>query len=277
MSIGRNSTLVIDKYVYDPSTGKGTLTATMAQGVLRFIGGQISHSSGVKVLTPVATIGVRGGMMTVAVGADGVSVMSHYGHIDVRNGRNHQLILRPGFTVHVHGHNDYIAEPGQTSLQALDNEYRNLSGRHSHQHESSLTDSAAAKYDLADAPLPNNPDSMPGLDTLGMVNLGQNFAANRSQQQQWNAANARFQAALPSSGAASSTTSGAGGAQGGGPGITATGADGAGGNQGGEEPRLRVGAVAEARLLQEVGEEPRLREAAAEARPTAAVEGRGLW
>ena len=91
MSIGRNSTLIIDKYVYDPATGKGVLTATMAQGVLRFIGGQISHTTGVKVLTPVATIGVRGGMMTVSVGADGVSVMSHYGHIDVANGGNISL------------------------------------------------------------------------------------------------------------------------------------------------------------------------------------------
>ncbi len=197
MSIGRNSTLIIDKYVYDPATGKGVLTATMAQGVLRFIGGEISHSSGVKVLTPVATIGVRGGMMTVSVGADGVSVMSHYGHIDVANGRNHQLLLRSGFTVHVRSHDDYIAAPGRTSLEALDREYKTLSGRHSNHHESSLTDSNAAQYGLAGAPLPNDPDSMPGLDTLGVVNLGQNFVGNRSQQQQWNGANAQLHAAQP--------------------------------------------------------------------------------
>ena len=196
MSIGRNSTLIIDKYVYDPATGKGVLTATMTQGVLRFIGGQISHSTGVKVLTPVATIGVRGGMMTVSVGADGVSVMSHYGHIDVANGRNHQLILRSGFTVHVHGHNDYIAAPGRTSLAALDNEYRHLSGgqthRHYHYQYSSLSNGTAAQYGLANAPLPNDPDSMPGLDTVGIVNLGQDFVGNRSQQQQWNGANAHL-------------------------------------------------------------------------------------
>ncbi len=197
MSIGRNSTLVIDKYVYDPATGKGVLTATMAQGVLRFIGGEISHSSGVKVLTPVATIGVRGGMMTVSVGAEGVSVMSHYGHIDVANGRNHQLLLRSGFTVHVSSHDDYIVAPGRTSLEALDKEYKTLSSRHSNHHESSLTDSNAAQYGLADAPLPNDPDSMPGLDTLGAMNLGQDFVGNRSQQQQWNGANAQLHAALP--------------------------------------------------------------------------------
>jgi len=186
LSIGRNSTLVIDKYVYDPATGKGVMTATMAQGVMRFIGGQISHTTGVKVLTPVATIGVRGGMMTVSVGQDGVSVMSHYGHIDVANDAGHQLMLRSGFTVHVAGRHDSIATPGQTSLQALDANYAALSvGKGSG--GGSLGD-AAAHFGVADPPLPNDPDSMPGPDTIGMVNLGQAFVGNRSQQQQFNGA-----------------------------------------------------------------------------------------
>jgi hypothetical protein len=184
LSIGRNSTLVIDKYVYDPATGKGVMTATMAQGVMRFIGGQISHTTGVKVLTPVATIGVRGGMMTVSVGPGGVSVMSHYGHIDVANDAGHQLLLRSGFTVHVNGRHDSIASPGQTSLQALDANYAALSGGKG---GDGLSDSAA-HFGVADPPLPNDPDSMPGPDTIGMVNLGQAFVGNRSQQQQFNGA-----------------------------------------------------------------------------------------
>ncbi len=184
LSIGRNSTLVIDKYVYDPATGKGVMTATMARGVMRFIGGQISHTTGVKVLTPVATIGVRGGMMTVSVGPGGVSVMSHYGHIDVANDAGHQLLLRSGFTVHVSGRHDFIASPGQTSLQALDANYAALSGGKG---GDGLSDSAA-HFGVADPPLPNDPDSMPGPDTIGMVNLGQAFVGNRSQQQQFNGA-----------------------------------------------------------------------------------------
>ncbi|REF85968.1 FecR family protein [Methylovirgula ligni] len=185
LSIGRNSTLVIDKYVYDPATGKGVMTATMAQGVMRFIGGQISHTTGVKVLTPVATIGVRGGMMTVSVGPDGVNVMSHYGHIDVANDVGHQLILRSGFTVHVGSRHDSIATPGQTSLQALDAEYAALSAGKGV--GGGLGD-AGTRFSVAGAPLPNDPDSMPGPDTIGMVNLGQTFVGNRSQQQQFNGA-----------------------------------------------------------------------------------------
>jgi hypothetical protein len=184
LSIGRNSTVVIDKYVYDPATGKGMMTATMAQGVMRFIGGQISHTTGVKVLTPVATIGVRGGMMTVRVGQDGVSVMSHYGHIDVANTRGHQLMLRSGFTVHVSGRDAPIAAPGQTSLQALEADYTALSGGKG---QSGRGD-ADRQSGLADSPLPNDPASMPGPDTIGTINLGQAFVGNRAQQQQFNSA-----------------------------------------------------------------------------------------
>lgn len=187
LSIGRNSSLVIDKYVYDPNSGRGALTATMARGVLRFIGGQISHSSGAVVLTPVATIGVRGGMMTVNVGANGTTtVMSHYGHIDVSNGRNHQLLLRSGFSVHVGGTDQFIAPPGQTSQQALDGNYQLLYSDKYHRHYQGLDPHTLAQYGLGNAPLPNDPDSMPGLDTVDVVNLGQIFVGNRSQQQQWN-------------------------------------------------------------------------------------------
>jgi hypothetical protein len=186
--VGRNSTLIIDKYVYDPDSGRGVLTATMVRGVMRFIGGQISHTSGVRILTPVATIGVRGGMMTVSVGPGGTTVMSHYGHIDVGNGRSHQSLLRSGFTVHVAGRNESIAPPVQTSLLALNEGYQLLTPGARYHRGYHLGGSDASRHGFAYAPLPNDPDSMPGLDTVGIVNLGQTFVANRAQQQQWNGA-----------------------------------------------------------------------------------------
>lgn len=186
--VGRNSTLVIDKYVYDPDSGHGVLTATLARGVMRFVGGQISHSSGAQILTPVATIGVRGGMMTVAVGPAGTTVMSHYGHIDVGNNRNHQLLLRSGFTVHVGGRNNFIASPERSSLLALKGDYQLLAPGVRYHRKNHVRESDASRHGFAYVPLPNDPDSMPGLDTVGIVNLGQTFVANRSQQQQWNGA-----------------------------------------------------------------------------------------
>jgi hypothetical protein len=65
LNVGRNSNIVIDEYVYDPKAGTGKMVATVSKGVMRFVGGQISHTAGVTVNTPVATLGIRGGVATV--------------------------------------------------------------------------------------------------------------------------------------------------------------------------------------------------------------------
>src|SRR5450631_972284 len=39
MTIGPNSDLTIDEYVYDPNAGTGKLAATLSKGALRFVGG----------------------------------------------------------------------------------------------------------------------------------------------------------------------------------------------------------------------------------------------
>lgn len=61
LTIGPNSDLLIDEFVYRPEAGTGSFTATLAKGALRFVGGQVSHTAGATVTTPVATIGIRGG------------------------------------------------------------------------------------------------------------------------------------------------------------------------------------------------------------------------
>lgn len=61
MTIGPNSDLLIDEFVYSGNANTGTFSARLASGALRFVGGQISHNSGATVTTPVATIGIRGG------------------------------------------------------------------------------------------------------------------------------------------------------------------------------------------------------------------------
>jgi len=67
LSIAPDSDIVLDRYVYDPERDAGEIAATMAKGVLRFIGGRITDRSEATVETPVATIGIRGGMALVEV------------------------------------------------------------------------------------------------------------------------------------------------------------------------------------------------------------------
>ncbi|GAB4533873.1 MAG: hypothetical protein Tsb0019_35590 [Roseibium sp.] len=62
-TVGANSDLVIDEFVYDPGAGTGKLVATFSKGVARFVGGKLSKNrGGVTVRTPAGTIGIRGGI-----------------------------------------------------------------------------------------------------------------------------------------------------------------------------------------------------------------------
>lgn len=71
LTIGANSELVIDKFVFDSNRNVGELAVNATKGALRFVGGAISKKGDVIIRTPSAHIGVRGGIATVTVGADG--------------------------------------------------------------------------------------------------------------------------------------------------------------------------------------------------------------
>jgi hypothetical protein len=62
MTIGPNSDVSIDEYVYDPQANTGKLAATLAKGAMRFVGGQISHSGEATIKTASAVVGIRGGV-----------------------------------------------------------------------------------------------------------------------------------------------------------------------------------------------------------------------
>ena len=68
-TVGPGSSLVIDKFVYNPSTGRGELVASFSKGALRYsLGGKLSKTEpGVKVKTPAGALTVRGGIALMAV------------------------------------------------------------------------------------------------------------------------------------------------------------------------------------------------------------------
>src|SRR5208283_627515 len=61
-TLGEHATLVIDEFVYDPTTSRGKLAVRIAKGAFLYVGGLIERAPGAKVLisTPAAAIGVRG-------------------------------------------------------------------------------------------------------------------------------------------------------------------------------------------------------------------------
>lgn len=71
-TIGKNSSMVLDDFVYDPKSHSGKVSATVTNGVFRFVTGQIGHKtpSDMKVKFPVGTMGIRGTIVAGEVSAN---------------------------------------------------------------------------------------------------------------------------------------------------------------------------------------------------------------
>src|SRR5258708_20188757 len=62
LSIGPNSEVVLDEFVYDPATETGKIALSATKGVFRLVGGKISKTEPVVLKMPTATLGIRGGV-----------------------------------------------------------------------------------------------------------------------------------------------------------------------------------------------------------------------
>jgi hypothetical protein len=103
LSVGVNSEITIDRFVYDPGTRVGDLSFTATRGAFRFVGGAISKKTEVKVTTPVGNIGVRGGIVTISIGNDGSATVTFlYGeYVSVTNAGGTQRAIRAGSQIFV--------------------------------------------------------------------------------------------------------------------------------------------------------------------------------
>lgn len=52
MTVGRGSSITINKFVYNGNQSAGAQAATLSKGALRFVGGAVSHTEGAKIETP---------------------------------------------------------------------------------------------------------------------------------------------------------------------------------------------------------------------------------
>ncbi|MEQ8604298.1 MAG: FecR domain-containing protein [Marivibrio sp.] len=80
LTLGPNSEIVVNSFLYDPDTGTGELALEQVSGVMRLIGGQLTKSGDVSVRATNATIGIRGGIaVIVSDGAGGWRVFFVFG------------------------------------------------------------------------------------------------------------------------------------------------------------------------------------------------------
>jgi hypothetical protein len=72
MTVGPNSDLTIDQFVYDPKSGTGKLAMSATRGLLRYVGGKLSKEDGaVSLRTATATLAVRGGAFIAQIDPNG--------------------------------------------------------------------------------------------------------------------------------------------------------------------------------------------------------------
>jgi hypothetical protein len=79
-TVGPDSDLVIDKFVYDPNKGTGQIAASFSKGVMRFVGGKISKSdNAVTINTPAGAMAVRGCIILTQVTSSSFAAVLVYG------------------------------------------------------------------------------------------------------------------------------------------------------------------------------------------------------
>ncbi|MFA5168224.1 MAG: FecR domain-containing protein [Candidatus Omnitrophota bacterium] len=80
-TIGPNSAIVIDKFVYDPQSHEGEIKASITKGVFRYVSGKIAakRPNNVLVKLPAATIGFRGTIVAGSVGPGGQGLVGLLG------------------------------------------------------------------------------------------------------------------------------------------------------------------------------------------------------
>jgi FecR protein len=113
MSIAPNTDIVIDEYVYDPNAKSGNMLVSLTKGTLRFVGGQLSHQGEATITTSAASIGIRGGTVTVIQGPGGTKVINHFGIIKITNGAGTFLLTRSDFGALIQNWNTLIQDLGR--------------------------------------------------------------------------------------------------------------------------------------------------------------------
>lgn len=201
LNVARNTTIVIDEYVYDPKAGTGTMVASLSQGAVRFVGGLISHTSGVTINTPAAVVGIRGGVATIVfpitpklaaadpnmAGCSGELVIGHVGTLTLKNKVN-EVTVRPGFAACVSGPNAQIGAPFRVSDVVLANIVSTMRSAPG-QSGGALTPPSAPFITAngVGTAILNNPAHPPGSDPLGLTSIfsfSSSVARGKSQSTQ---------------------------------------------------------------------------------------------
>jgi hypothetical protein len=188
MTVGRGSSVTVNKFVYNGQQGVGEQSAKLTKGALRFVGGAVSHSEGAKIETPSGSLAVRGGMAYACLNCQQGPVFAALsGEVKLSNGTT-TVPIQPGEMVRVEKNGTFSASSPipQDLLKRLDGRFASIDG----QHGGAIilpTDKGPKKH-FTDTRMP---DQTPGqtLDTLNAQWAGNPPVQGRAQANNQRSAN----------------------------------------------------------------------------------------
>jgi hypothetical protein len=145
LSVGPNSDIVLDTFVYDPNTRTGELTMTATRGIFRFVGGRISKSSPVTLRTPSATIGIRGGVGLFSIRDITRAALVFGEQLSVDTGTRRQTVNRNGYEIRVL-QDGSLTEPARFNSADLSGDLDQLEGT---EDQTGETQSLVSENDVA--------------------------------------------------------------------------------------------------------------------------------
>ncbi|WP_417824110.1 FecR family protein [Thalassospira lucentensis] len=130
-TIGPNSDIAIDEFVYDPVTGDGRIVADMARGVMRFVTGKIplNNPASMDINLPVGSIGIRGtiGLIRSVSAEQANEIMPGAFDTSSPDGANQQIFMAvnqgPGLS-----RNDTTSRPGAFAVSDQTGNSENITG-----------------------------------------------------------------------------------------------------------------------------------------------------
>ena len=137
-TIGPNSRVILDKFVYNPETNDGFLEM-QATGLLRLVGGKVTKKNAATINTTVATVGIRGGIVIVDSDNDSTSAAFVYGQemevTPLQNQGGRTVLTEDGFVVEVNDPYDDIETPELLTAETLAGYSAGLEGREEEEEE----------------------------------------------------------------------------------------------------------------------------------------------
>ncbi len=162
-SVGPNSSVVLDRFIYNPETAEGSLEVT-ARGLLRIVGGKVTKKQPALIRTNSATVGIRGGIGIVKTEGPQTTATFLYGEemtvtpncVDLDSfgdqcSADYQTtVTEPGFSVTVEDEDSEPSEPVEVTEESLDEMQEGLEAADEEPEDSSSSEADESENEQAE-------------------------------------------------------------------------------------------------------------------------------